>query len=239
MGAPAALAATVAAALHGPAGADDAVALAAAVATVATAWWAVTADAFVDGSSYGDERRFALRSPPSILVAAAPVAWVLAVVVPAAAALLLAAGAWAAGAVAAAVGAAGIRLGVPALHRLSRRWLVLVPAGLVVHDHIALADPVLLRRATLRGLSAAPADAVEDGAIDLTCGAGGLPVQLVLAQVVELPVAVGQGRRRTVTSTPAAAVLVAPGRPGAFLRVAGERLAGRRPADLPGPAAAP
>jgi hypothetical protein len=209
------------------------------VATVATAWWAVTADAFVDGSSYGDERRFALRSPPGILVAAAPIAWVLAVVVPAAAALLLAAEVWAAGAVAALVGAAGIRLGVPALHRLSRRWLVLVPAGLVVHDHLALADPVLLRRATVRELGPAPAGPPAEGVVDLTCGAGGLVVRLGLAQVVDLPVAVGQGRRRTVATSPAAALLVAPGRPGAFLTVAGERLAARRPADLPGPAAAP
>lgn len=239
MAAPAALAATVAAAVAGPAGLDDAVAIAASVAAVAAAWWAVTADAFVDGSSYGDERRFALRSPPGILVAAAPLAWVLAVVVPAAAALLLAAELWIAGAVAALVGAAGIRFGVPALHRLSRRWLVLVPAGLVVHDHLALADPVLLRRATVRELAPAPAGPLADGVVDLTCGAGGLVVQVGLAQVTELPVAVGEGRRRTVASQPASALLVAPGRPGAFIRVAGERLARRRPADLPGPSAAP
>ena len=239
MGAPGALAATVAAAIHGPAGLDDAMAIGASVAAVATAWWAVTADAFVDGSSYGDERRFALRSPPSVLVAAAPLAWALAVVVPAGAALLLAAGAWVAGVVAALVGAAGIRLGVPALHRLSRRWLVLVPAGLVVHDHLALADPVLLRRATVRELGPAAAGPRADGVVDLTCGAGGLVVHVGLAQDVDLPVAVGHGRRRTVASQPAAAFLVAPGRPGAFLRVAGERLARRRPADLPGPAAAP
>ena len=239
MGAPAALAATVAAAVHGPAGVDDAVAIGASVATVAAAWWAVTADAFVDGSSYGDERRFALRSPPGVLVAAAPLAWVLAVVVPAAAALLLAAGAWVAGVAAALVGVAGVRLGVPALHRLSRRWLVLVPAGLVVHDHTALADPILLRRATVRELAPAPAGPPGEGVVDLTFGAGGLVVQIGLSPVVDLPLAIGQGRRRTVASEPAAALLVAPGRPGAFLRVAGERLAGRRPADLPGPAAAP
>jgi hypothetical protein len=239
MGAPAALAATVAAAVHGPAGADDAVAIAASVAAVATAWWAVTADAFVDGSSYGDERRFALRSPPSVLVAAVPVAWALAVVVPAVAALLLAARAWVPGVAAALIGAAGIRLGVPAIHRLSRRWLVLVPAGLVVHDHLALADPVLLRRSTVRELGPAPAGPGTDTVVDLTLGAGGLVVEVGLAQELDLPLAVGQGRRRTAAARPAVAFLVAPGRPGAFLRVAGDRLTRRRPADLPGPAAAP
>ena len=239
MGVPAALAATVGAAIHGPAGADDAVAIAASVAAVAAAWWAVTADVFVDGSSYGDERRFALRSPPSLLVVAAPLAWVLAVVVPAVAVLALAVGAWALGLVAALVGIVGVRLGVPAIHRLSRRWLVLVPAGLVVHDHLALADPVLLRRTAVRGLGPAPAGPPADGVVDLTLGAGGLVVQVALAQELDLPVAVGQGRKRTVEARPAAGLLVAPGRPGAFLRVSGPRLAGGRPADLPGPAAAP
>lgn len=238
-GAPAALAATVAAAVHGPAGADDALAIGAAIASVAAAWWAGTADAFVDGSSYGDERRFALRTPPAVLLAGAPAAWVLAVAVPAAAALLLAARAWVPGVAAALVGVAGIRLGAPALHRLSRRWLVLVPAGLVVHDHLALADPVLLRRPIVRGLGPAPADPPSDDVVDLTGGAGSLVLQIDLAQPLELPVAVGQGRRRTVTPRTAGAVLVAPARPGAFLRVAGQRLGRRGPADLPGPAAAP
>lgn len=245
-GAPAALAAVVAAALRGPAGIDDAVATAAALAALAAAWWAVTADAFVDGSSYGDERRFALRAPPAVLVAAAPIAWVLAVVLPASALLLLAAGAWLPGGVAAVAAAAGMRLGIPALHRLSRRWLVLVPAGLVVHDHLALADPVLLRRSVVAALGPAPAgDEPVDGAVaggpavDLTLGAGGLAVRIDLVRELELPVARGQGRRRQVESVPASAVLVVPGRPGAFLRTAAERAARPRSADLPGPAAAP
>ena len=33
-----------------------------------------------------------------------------------------------------------------ALVRLAERWVVLVPAGLVVKDHIALLDPMLFRR---------------------------------------------------------------------------------------------
>jgi hypothetical protein len=231
VGAPAALAATTAAAIRGPAGADDAVAVAAAVAAVAAAWWSVTADAFVDGSSYGDERRFALRSPPSVLLGAAPVAWSLAVAVPAAAALLLAAGQWVAGAVAAVVGVAGVALGIPALHRLSRRWLVLVPAGVVVHDHLALADPILLRRPTIAGIGPArdaAAPAAED-VVDLTLGAGGLVVAIDLRRATDLPVAEGAGRSRRVATRIGTTVLVAPGRPGAFLTAAHAR----RPADLP------
>jgi hypothetical protein len=228
-GAPGALAAAVAAAIHGPAGVDDALALGAGVAVVAAAWWSVTADAFVDGSSYGDERRFALRTPPAVLLGPAPVAWLLAVLAPAAAALLLAAEQWAVGVLVALVAVAGVVLGWPALHRLSRRWLVLVPAGLVVHDHLVLADPILLRRATLAGVGPAPA-VLDEGALDLTSGAGGLVVALELRRATELPLAEGGGSRRRVVPRTATSVLVAPVRPGAFLTAA----RARRGADLPG-----
>jgi hypothetical protein len=223
LAAPAALAATVAAAVRGPAGGDDAIALGAGVAAVAAAWWGVTADAFVDGSSYGDERRFSLRSPPSLLLGPAPVAWVLAVLVPAAAALFLAATVWIPGAVLAVVGAIGIRLGVPALHRLSLRWLVLVPAGLVVHDRIALPDPILLRRSKLAGIRPASADVDGNGSIDLTLGATGLILEVALREPTALPMASGAGRSRQVLTVVGDRVLVAPSRPGAFIVAAASR----------------
>jgi hypothetical protein len=223
LSAPAPLAAAVVAALAGDAGPDDAVALALAVAVLATTVLPATADAFVDGSSYGAERRFALRSPPALLLGPAPAAWLLAVAAPAGATLLLAARAWLAGALLAVIGAAGIRLGVPALHRLSRRWLVFVPAGVVVHDHLALADPVLLRRSTIRHVGPAPADAVEGGALDLTLGAAGLVLEVALAEPIEVGVARGGGRRRTSVPVHAGRWLVAPLRPGAVLAEARDR----------------
>jgi hypothetical protein len=225
MAAPAALAAAVVAAVRGPAGADDAVALSVGFLAVVATGWAVTADAFVDGSAYGDERRFTLRTPPALLLGPAPVAWLLAVAAPAAAALALAAEAWVVGVVLLAVGAVGIRLGVPALHRLSRRWLVLVPAGLVVHDHVALPDPILFRRQTLRRVGpAAPGDDTRADALDLTLGAGGLVVELELLESNPLPVSRGTGRRREVATVDAVRVLVTPARPGAFLAAAATRL---------------
>ena len=190
---------------------------------VGAAWWAVTADAFVDGSSYGDERRFSLRSPLALLLGPAPIAWLLAVALPASAALLLAAEAWVPGAVLAALAVGGVRLGVPAVHRLSRRWLVLVPAGLVVHDHIALPDPILFRRGTLRAVGPAPASTPSDGTLDLSLGAPGLVIELTLLERTELPVATGAGPRRQVTTVEAERVLVVPARPGAFLAAAAER----------------
>ena len=47
--------------------------------------------------------------------------------------LLLAARSWVAGALCSAVAVAGAVLVGPRWHRLSRRWFVLVPAGVVVH----------------------------------------------------------------------------------------------------------
>lgn len=224
LAAPAAAVASAAAAVHGPTGGDDAVALAAAVLVLGAAWSGVTTDAFVDGSSYGDERRFALRSPLTLLAAAA-VAWVLAVAAPSAGILLLAAKAWLPGALLLAVGAVGVGLGVPAMHRLSRRWLVLVPAGLVVHDHVALPDPVLLRRSTLRSIRPAVADAAGDPAmLDASLGAPGLVLALELVEPTELPTAEGAGRHRRVATVVAERVLVTPVRPGAFLAAARGRL---------------
>jgi hypothetical protein len=224
LAAPAAAVAITAAAVHGPAGGDDAVALAAAVVVLAAAWSGVTTDAFVDGSSYGDERRFALRSPLTLLAAAA-VAWVLAVAAPGVGLLLLAAKAWLPGALLLAVGAVGVGLGVPALHRLSRRWLVLVPAGLVVHDHVALPDPVLLRRATLRAIRpAAETDADDPATLDASLGAPGLVLTLELVEPTDLPVAEGTGRHRRVATVVAERMLVTLVRPGAFLAAAAPRL---------------
>jgi len=223
LAAPAPLVASAAAAIAGPAGADDAVALALGAAAFGTSLLAGLVDAFVDGSAYGDERRFALRTPPALLFGPAPVAWLVATALPAAGVVLLAARAWVPGAVALVLGAGGARLGVPALHRLARRWLVFVPAGLVVHDQVALADPVLLRRSTIRRLGPAAADAAATGAHDLTGGAGGLALEVALDSAVEIAVARGGGRRREAVGVHAERYLVTPLRPGAVLAEARSR----------------
>ena len=119
---------------------------------------------------------------------------------------------------------AGVGLALPAarsLHQLSRRFLVFVPGGVVVHDPMTLSDPVLLPRTGLASVGPAPADSDAE---DLTMGAGGLIMELRLRAPSDLI------RRRPgrapdeAVST--AAVLVAPTRPGAFLAEARERVAG-------------
>jgi hypothetical protein len=196
--------------------------VAAVLATVA-AFSPATADAFVDGSSYGDERRVALRVPVAMAVGPVPIAWTLAAAGLVAGPLLLAAEQWVAGAVALVVGIPVLVAVVLRLHVLSRRWLVFVPAGVVVHDPIAMAEPVLLQRHLLRRIGPAGSDAAAPeggGALDLTGGALGLALELRTAE----PFTVGLRRgRETVETSGVPALLVTPGRPATTLEVAAER----------------
>jgi hypothetical protein len=77
------------------------------------------------------------------------------------------------------------------LHGLARRWVVFVPAGLVLHDPMALADPVLFMTKQIEGLHPAPAGT---DSLDLTQGALGLALELVLTEKVPMARRVGRGR---------------------------------------------
>lgn len=198
-------------------------------AVVAVTWSAVTAvvalapttgEMFVNGSSYGDERRLPLRPPGPLLLAPVPLAWAAALAGPVAAPLLLAAEAWAAGAVVAVLGAPAGVVSIRALHGLSRRWVVFVPAGLVLHDHHALVDPVLFPRSSIHRLGPAPATAGDDGALDLTLGALGLALELRLGDDAEI---VPRRRDRRVEVAHVQRLLFTPTRPGVLLREAARR----------------
>ena len=177
-----------------------------------------TGTAFVNGPAYPNERRFLLRAPTPLLVGVLGVVWASATAPLVAGPLLLAARQWVAGAV---VLAAGVPLSVVlfrAMHGLSRRWLVFVPAGVVLHDHLALADPVLFRRQVVARIGPAPADT---DALDLTQTAPGLGLELRLTE--EVPVVRSRpGQRLGEPATPSR-VLFTPTRPGAVLREAAER----------------
>lgn len=194
--------------------------VAAALACTLVAFAPAVADAFVDGSSYGDERRVALRAPLAVVLGPAALAWALGAAGVVTGPLLLAAEQWVPGGLAVAVGVPLAVVVARRLHVLSRRWLVFVPAGVVVHDPIATAEPVLLQRHLLRRVGPAPADAVEAGAVDLTGGALGLALELRTAE----PISLGRRRGRGAVEVEGAdALLVTPGRPGTTLEVAAER----------------
>jgi hypothetical protein len=211
----AALAATVA----GGASTADVVGLAGALVAALAAFWPRTGEAFVNGSSYGDERRMPLRVPGPLLAGPLPLVWAVAASGVAAGPLLLAAKQWVVGALALAAGLPVAWLAVRALHTLARRWLVFVPTGVVVHDPLALAEPVLLRRVDVRSLGPAPADTA---ALDLTRGALGLALEIKVSPAVALVLA-GGGRAAVHEVTTAGELLVAPTLPGAVLAEARRR----------------
>lgn len=193
-------------------------------ASVAAAGVAITAwfgDVYVDGDSYGDERRFLLRPPGPLVLGPIPLAAATALVGAGAGPLLLAAGAPVAGMAGLVVGLPAAWVCVRALHQLTQRSLIFVPGGVVVHDRTALATPVLLRRSRVVALGLAPAGTT---ALDLTRSALGTALELRLAEPEALPVV-----RRTGRTTEAAddvaveALLVAPSRPAAVVQVARER----------------
>jgi hypothetical protein len=215
--------ATVPAALWAGAAADDASTaatvsgLAAAGLVAAAVFFAPVGEAFVDGSSYGDERRMPLRPPGVLLLGPIEIAWVLAVIGATAGPLLLADRRWIAGGAATAVGLPVALLAGRALHRMARRWLVFVPAGFVVHDHLVLAEPMLFPRSLVTAIGIA---AKDTHATDLTAGALGVALEARLAEATSIAPA---RRDRAVDTVEITTFLVSPSRPGAALLEARRR----------------
>ena len=170
---------------------------------------------FIDATSYGHERRLALRAPLGVLAGALAPTWALTVGGLAAGPLLWAAGHWVLGPLLSILGVLLAVAGARAMHGLARRWLVYVPAGLVLHDRMALAEPTLFRRPVIASLGPAPPGS---DARDMTLGAPGLVFELRLAE----PVAVTPSRSRGGPET-VGALLVVPTRPAAVLEEARER----------------
>lgn len=175
--------------------------------------------AAIQASAYGDEIRLGLRPPFGYLVAAL-VAWVLWAATVLATALLVASQRWVAAAV---LAVAMIILGVIGWirwHLLARRWLVLVPVGLVVHDPLMLTDTIMIRRSELAGLSLAAADG--DRRIDLSGPAtGGRVVIETLAPMPVVPAPSRRGQRPAAIET--TTVAIAPSRPGRSITEAAQR----------------
>ena len=197
-----------------------ALAFASTLLATAAALSPLTGDAFVNGSAYGPERRMALRpTVPALLLA--PLAWAIGVVGLAAGPLLLAAGAPGPGVAALVVGGGLGVLALRALYGLSRRWIVFVPAGLVIHDPLTMSDAVLFpRRSIVRLGPAEPSDAASDRVLDVTGGAPGLALHVEVD--VHQSIGVRDGRRRT-TNLEVADILVTPTRPGEVLAEARRR----------------
>jgi len=167
----------------------------------------------VQASAYGDEVRFLLRAPAAFLppVAIAGLVWVGAVL---AAPLLLATSQWAVGAIAAVMAVALTWLLLPRFNALSRRWFVVVPAGVVVHDQIVLSETVMVARANLAGVALA---LEGTQAADFTGPAGGHAIEVSVQSMITVLLAPTKDAPRG-TALHVQSFIIAPSRPGAVLR---------------------
>ncbi|MCU0310593.1 MAG: hypothetical protein MUE36_06595 [Acidimicrobiales bacterium] len=223
--APAAVLGAMWAAVAGPDGVALTASLALAVTSLAAvvSMFAPVGDEFVNGSSYGDERRMLLRPPGVVILGPMESVWLLVVTGAVAGPLLLAAEQWIAGGIVLVVGWAVAAVGARNLHQLVLRWIVFVPAGFVLVDRTVLHDAFLVQRSHLRSLAPAPADTASR---DLTAGALGLALEAVF---VESETIVPAGTRRLrgepdpITVEGVAGVLFTPSRPGAVLAEAARR----------------
>ncbi len=214
----------VAIAIIGPIGefdVGDGLALAAAIVATALCFLPAVGAAFLHGIAYGDEVRVALRAPGVLLIGPIQVSWAVLIAGATVGPLLLAAQQWVIGAVLTVAGLVIVFALARAFHQLSRRWVMFVPAGVVLHDPLGLLDPVLVPRGWVRGFGPASADT---DATDLTMGAPGLAVEIALTQKIEMIRRVGRSGARPVVAT---AVLVTPTRPGVATEIAAERRVGR------------
>lgn len=195
------------------------VAAALAAATLAVTGWfsGEVGGALAQGSAYGAEERFPLKPPVPSLVPMG-VFWLVMSGCALAAATLLANEIWILGAMFAAAAVALAVFVGPRFHQLARRWLVVVPVGLVVHDPLLLVENALLRSADLAAIHLAPADTE---AADLTGGTAGVAIEIVLREmdtIIKTDRDKPQGAAIHVRS-----LLVSPTRPGRALRAAAAR----------------
>ena len=176
---------------------------------------------FINGSSYGDERRFPLRPPGPIVCGPVELVWVAMVASVFAGPMLLAAKQWIPGAVISVLAVALVIGGARALHQLSKRWIVFVPAGIVLVDRTTLLDALLVQRHTVGSIGLADEDS---SATDLSAGALGIQVEVRLSTTDSIiPTPLRRDRRKIVEPVDVNAVRFTPSRPGWVLDAARER----------------
>ena len=198
--------------------ASSVVALSVALVVCGAVLWSETGHWCVNGPAYANERRFLLRAPAVLLLGPIPVAGALLAAAPIAGPLLLASKSWVVGGVCLVGGVAIALVVARALYAQCRRFLVFVPAGLVVHDFDVLREPVLFKKQTLELLRAAPA---ESDSLDLTANASGLALEVLLTEKVEITKV--KNSRDTGETGRTARFLLVPTLPGRLLKTAAAR----------------
>lgn len=169
---------------------------------------------YVQASAYGDEKRFALR-PPVVLIAPILLSALIADLSIIALPLLVAARNWSVAAVALVGLYLSVRYLLPRIHLLSRRWLVFVPAGVVVHDEIVLSINLMIKKQDLVQIQLARNNSE---AADLSALTWGVPLEFSFTKPLDVALtSIGAKHLNSVSAIHAQAVLVATSRPGAAL----------------------
>ena len=169
---------------------------------------------YVQASAYGDEKRFALR-PPVVLVAPILLSVLVADLSIIALPLLVAARNWTVAAVALVSLYLSVRYLLPRIHLLSRRWLVFVPAGVVVHDEIVLSINLMIKKQDLAQVQLARDNSA---AADLSALTWGVPLEFSFNKPLDVALSsIGAKHLNSVSAIHATSIIIAPSRPGAVL----------------------
>jgi len=169
---------------------------------------------YVQASAYGDEKRFALR-PPVALIAPILLSALIADLSIISLPLLVAAKDWPVAAVSLAGLYVSAKYLLPRIHSLSRRWLVFVPAGVVIHDEIVLSINLMIRKQDLSQIQLARDNSA---AADLSALTWGVPLEFSFNKPLDVSLtSIGAKHLNTVSAIHAQSVLIAASRPGAVL----------------------
>lgn len=169
---------------------------------------------YVQASAYGDEKRFALR-PPVVLIAPVSLSVLLADLSILGLPMLVAARNWAVAIIALIGFFISVKYLLPRIHLLSRRWLVFVPAGIVVHDEIVLSINLMIRKQDLLQMRLARDNSA---AADLSALTWGVPLELSFNKPLDVSLtAIGAKHLKAVSAIHAQSVLIAASRPGSVL----------------------
>ncbi len=174
---------------------------------------------FVQASAYGDETRFPLRPPGPLLLGPMQLLWAISIGPLSVGPIMIGAGHRLWGVAISIFGLLAIWTLASRFHQLSRRWLVLVPAGLVIHDNMPLAETVMVASADIDALNLAPADT---RAVDLTANALGSAVEVGLRRATGVAIR-GASRSAASEAVTATSLLISPTRPGRVVAAARQR----------------
>jgi hypothetical protein len=130
----------------------------------------------VQASAYGDEKRLLLRVPAA-QIAPIAVSYVVMAAFPVATLFAVSAEVWWLAALCLVPTVLIFRVVPKRLHRFSRRWLVVVPAGVVVHDELLLAETFMVRTTAVTRVELS---ATSGEALNLTGDIAGVRRHMVL-----------------------------------------------------------